>query len=243
MKNFFSLRIIFAATVLFFSINVKAQTDSYRSDSIMQINRKYRHEVGVDMSGLLQRSSSAALVFKRSSKSGRLNYRFQLGIQGKLPLNQKISSDDTSYTILAYKSPSSFGIFVGVGLERVKSFGRFNFYYGADLVPSYNASNSGYRIVSNGVSNPGSNGLLYESYTANIALTPFIGAKYRLSEHFSASIESALFISWFMSETRVSVPYYINGFGAMPGIVSKEETSGLNISMSYLRFLTLNYHL
>lgn len=81
--------------------------------------------------------------------------------------------------------------------------------------------------------------LLREISSIGMSIAPFVGAKYRFSEHLSASIETAFYLNYFFTQVIYSNP-------PLPIFNSKASTiqrvSGFEFSPKYLRFLTLNYH-
>jgi hypothetical protein len=247
MKNPFFFRIFFTAAILLILFNATAQ-----NDSIMRINRKYKYEVGVDMSELLQKTPGTALILKIKNNSGRFvelksakNYRLQLAVNGSLHKKETVPHDTS---IIKYKSKAtqSFYLQAMFGVERVNFYGKFNFYYGVDIGPYYNYINSGYTAYGyvNGSSISWAAGQPYEqeSRKGGIALIPFAGAKYRFSEHFSASIESGFNLAYFFSKTTVhNLPFV--GYNTLDLTLAEETATGIDFSMKYLRFLTLNYHL
>ena len=146
------------------------------------------------------------------------------------------------------------------GIERVNFFGRFNIFYGLDFGPYYNYSKFGYALYeyNNGntnyynysLNNPNGNYAFgpSESNKFGFAVSPFIGAKYRISERFSASIESSFFLSYFYSFNKIyAAPYYSGNstsFNAIEfnHVAAKTTINGIQFNMNYLRFLTFNYH-
>ena len=74
-----------------------------------------------------------------------------------------------------------------------------------------------------------------------------VGIKYRFSSRFSASLESGFYLSYFLTKEKYNNIRYgnnnINTSGYILLPISEKTTNGFNFSMSYLRFLTINYHL
>lgn len=248
MKNFFFFKTIFTASILLFLLNASAQ-----NDSITRLNRKYKTEIGVDMSQIFQRTPGTALILKLKNNRGRFvdltsakNYRIQFGINGSLPVSENVKDNDTTYYIYSAKTENSLSITAMFGFEKVKFYGKFNFFYGIDFGPSYSQHSTGYTAYRY---SSGQGGTVYGPFDqfdlkrAAFSVSPFIGAKYRLSEHFSASIESGFTLTYFISKSLIYSP----GINSNPYLkdaqLAEENKSGLELSMKYLRFLTLNYHL
>lgn len=147
------------------------------------------------------------------------------------------------------------------GIERVNFFGRFNFYYGMDYGPYYSYFKTGYAAYIS----YSTNGYMYFNYTYNnstssfytspsettkygLTIAPFIGVKYRISGRFSASIESAFYLSYYYSISKLFAQpnYYSNNNGfnqsTFTTVATKNVIHGLEFSPKYLRFLTFNYH-
>lgn len=244
---------------ILFSLTFCISAFSQQKDSIMAINRKYKKEVGIDFQGFFKSTLGTALIFKVKNNRNRYisltttkNFRFQLGISGTLPTNDKVTNIDTSKVRYSTQEASSFSIQPMLGMEKVNFYGKFNFYYGVDFGPYYNYTNSGYSVYTftnypyTGAMYSNSAGLPQQSEAKKygLSIAPFIGAKYRLSEHFSASIESGFFVSYFASKTKIySLPYINGGNKSTNTVIADKNYSGLDFSVKYLRFLTLNYHL
>ncbi len=241
-KNFTHL-LVFG--MLVFSI----QSFSQVNDSIMRINRKYKTEIGVDLTGLFFKTPGITLIAKVKNNAGRFidlksakNYRFQFGLSGGLPISEDVKRVDTSFLRYSNKPGKEINAFIMVGHERVNFYGRFNLYYGVDFGLSYNYSKVGYIDYAGVYSNY--NYLSpTETKRAELSVIPFVGAKYRFSEHFSASIESGFSLAYFISRavifgvSPVSYPTTVNTV-----VLATANQSGITFSMKYLRFLTLNYH-
>ena len=245
MKNLSSFRTILTASVLLLLLNAAAQ-----NDSIMRINRKYKTEVGIDMSQIFQKNPGTALILKIKNNRGRFidlrsakNYRIQLGINGSIPVSESSTPGDTAFIFYSSKPASTFNVNLMFGKEKVNFYGKFNFYYGFDVGPYYECYNSGYMAYTYPYGGGYSGSTQRESRKAGVAIFPFIGAKYRISEHLSASIESGFVFSYFMSKAVIlSVPN-ITSPDNKTSTLATEKVSGFDFSIKYLRFLTLNYHL
>jgi len=247
--------------LLFFICSIalsQAFAQTQQNDSLNRINRKYRKELSVDVQGLFMRSPGATAIYKIKRNDGRIvrlnsqkNYRLQLGLSGNLPLKERNTIKDTNSFLFSSRLKSAFNVSAMVGTENVIYSGRFNLYTGVDFGPYFSQSVSGYTVVAHnmpGVSGTSSswNGDSYwlqnENQTLGVAIIPFIGAKYRFSEHFSACIESGVNLAYFMAKSTLSnVPFYYSKSSEVKTVAYKEYT-GLNLSMQYLRFLTFNYH-
>ena len=247
--------ILFSLTVL-----VSKTAFSQSNDSINRLNRKYQKEIGIDLQGLFLKTLSTSLIFKSKDNSGRFveltsskNYRFQLGLSGTIPISEKTKALDTSVNRFASQDARTFSIQAMIGKERVKFYGRFNFYYGYDIGPYYLYSYSGYTVTTYSYQNYGGSSwitnnnnypwLQSETTKIGLGLAPFIGAKYRFSEHFSASMESSFFLSYFFSRTKLSSLPNVNNANSASTNVADKRSSGLEFYVKYIRFLTINYHL
>lgn len=250
---------LFLLALFIFSVsfNLSAQ----KSDSIMLINRKYKHEVGIDVQGLIQRNLGSTLILKIKRKenlvnlTGSKNFRFQLNLSGSFPVSEKTTQFDTlSGPYYNTKSSNSFVIQPMVGLERIKFYGKFNFYYGVDFGPYYSYNDNGYSIYKYYYNNNNNGTYSYsgslvetESKKYGLSIAPFIGIKYRISSHFSASLESGFYLSYFLTKEKynnigfANINPSMNGSLALP--ISEKTSHGFDFSMKYLRFLTINYHL
>src|ERR1044071_6025827 len=110
---------------------------SQNRDSIMAINRKFKKEIGVDIQGLFKTTPGTTLILKLKNNWGRFialtsakNFRFQLGLSGTIPVNEKTNSVDTSNSHYLTKEARSFSVQPMFGMEKVNFYGKFNFYYG-----------------------------------------------------------------------------------------------------------------
>lgn len=225
----------------------------------MAINRKFKREIGIDFQGFFKSTPGTALIFKIKNNGNRYislttikNFRFQLGISGTVPANDRVTIVDTSKVRYSTQEARSFSIQPMFGMEKVNFYGRFSFYYGIDFGPYYSFTNSGYSVYTytnypyGGAGYTTSAGLPQQSEAKKygLSIAPFIGAKYRISEHFSANIESAFFFSYFVTKTKIySIPYFNSANNSTNTVIADKNYSGFDFSMKYLRFLTLNYHL
>ncbi len=223
----------------------------------MLINRKYKHEVGIDVQGLIQRNLGSTLILKIKRKeklvnlTGSKNFRFQLNLSGTFPVSEKTTQTDSVQYHYSNKGASSFTIQPMFGIERIKFYRKFNFYYGVDFGPYYSYIDNGYMVFKYTYLNSGtygynaSNGFPVETQSKKygVSVAPFIGIKYRISSHFSASLESCFYLSYFITkEKSYNIPYYYNPSNSTV-LISEKTTHGFDFSMKYLRFLTINYHL
>ena len=223
----------------------------------MLINRKYKHEVGIDVQGLIQRSLGSTLILKIKRKeklvnlTGSKNFRFQLNLSGTFPVSEKTTQTDTVQYRYSNKGASSFTIQPMFGIERIKFYGKFNFYSGVDFGPYYSYSDNGYLAYKYTYLNNTTYG--YNNYIAfpietqskkyGVSVAPFIGIKYRISSHFSASLESGFYLSYFITkEKNYNIPFFYNPNNSTT-LISEKTSHGFDFSMKYLRFLTINYHL
>jgi hypothetical protein len=236
------------------------------------MNRRFKHEIGIDCQGFFKGSPGSAFIWKKK-KQGRLisltfsqNYRFQIAFNGTLPLTEKVTALDTTHGRYMSKQAIGYSIQPMFGIERVNFFNRFNIFYGCDFGPSFTYGRSGYIYYTYHYTSGGStyyntnyyytntSGLYYyndqagESKKIGLSVAPFIGVKYRISERFSASMESAIFLTYFYSVTKLyAQPYYsnTNSLNPIPNlttVAAKNTVSGVEFSPRYLRFLTFNYH-
>jgi hypothetical protein len=246
MKN----KVFFTLVGIFFCLNSFSQ----QKDSIMAINRKFKREIGVDLQGLFKSTPGTALILKIKNNRNRFislvstkNFRFQLGLSGTIPTTDNVKMVDSSTNRYSSQEARTYSIQLMAGMEKVNFYGKFNFYYGFDFGPYYNYSNTGYSslIYTNGGGAYSFSGGFPEQTEAKkmgVTFAPFVGAKYRISEHFSATIESAFYLSYFLSETKImDLPYYYSTVRTNK-VVAVKNSSGFDFSVKYLRFLTVNYH-
>lgn len=110
------------------------------NDSINRTNRKYQKEIAIDFQGLFLNVPGTAVIIKTKDNRGRFveltsskNFRFQFGVAGNLPLHEKTAILDTSNIRYASKEAKTFNAQAMFGKERVRFYGRFNFYHGCDI--------------------------------------------------------------------------------------------------------------
>jgi len=242
------------AICLFVSVGTAA---AQKLDSLKLNNRKFKHEIGIDFRGVLNfgniyyyannvrggynNANVTSLIYKVRNDRGKLvavsyakNWRFQLRTSSTTSTDrtQRFESNGQTFT---YKEDgfSNFYINPAVGIERVNFFNRFNFYYGADFGLSYSRSRglSNFGYVLNG------NGFLFTTNADAFGsgATAFLGMKYRISERFSISIESAfeIYFSWIKSSLYDDV---------QKETVSREAYESFGHLFKPLRLLTFNYH-
>lgn len=224
-----------------------------QKDSLKFNNRKYKYEVGIDMQGIFNNYLGTALIFKIRNDRGKFipvsyakNYRIQWFASAGLSGEDQVTDLDTfsNATISSSNQYDNLHLSAFVGMEKVHFSGKFNFYYGLDLGPSYSYWQTGYQIreiqsgsytttITSTVGDPN------ESHAIGVNVAPFFGVKYRFNERFSASAETAFFAAYaFISETR----YLIEYSGSTAQFASRIQTHRFSMYMDYLRFLTFNYH-
>ncbi len=218
------------------------------NDSINAVVRKYQKEVALDCQGLFLRMPSAAAILKTRANGGQYvdvssykNNRFQIAFAGNLILDEESSSTDT-FAYVVSQVPSFWRVAAMYGREKVQLYGKFNFYYGYDFGPFYEYRRSGYSALylGNGsVVNTNYTWPPSESSKIGLTIVPFMGCKYRFSEHFSVSLETGVSIAYFKSKTTGSVFPFIKQFNS----ITRTNTTGIDVRADYIRFLTLNYHM
>lgn len=221
----------------------------------MVMNRKYKNEIGIDFQGLFKGTPGTSLIWKRK-KVGRLisltfikNYRFQVALSGTIPIGQKVTQVDTTKGHYVTREAVQYSIQPMFGIERVNFYGRFNFFYGMDCGPFYNYNRTGYTIFYYSNYNSGS-ATSISGFPANetskigLSIIPFLGIKYRIGEHFSASMESGFNLSYYFSDSKLLQyqNYYYNIQTNYNVVTTTSKFHGLSFNMLYLRFLTFNYH-
>jgi hypothetical protein len=221
---------------------------SQARDSIMALNRKFNREIGVDFQGFFKGTPSTSLVFKVKKQSHLVsltfseNYRIQVNVSGSVPFSTTVTQTPNVGTT-DIKPNSQFSIQPLFGIEKIYYYGRFNLFGGMDGGPEYhhmyqdynNNNNLGYYYYyQNDYSNTISGG--------GFSLIPFVGAKYRLSEHFSLTAESALSIGYSFTKTVTKGGYVTPNTGILTNVTTETKTNSLDLNTRYLRFLTLNYH-
>jgi hypothetical protein len=242
MKKQFTVSTIMLLACLLSSLSLFSQA----RDSVMALNRKYNREMGIDFQGVFKGTPGTSLILKVKKKSHLVsltfseNYRFQLGLSGSVPISSHtIQSQDSLHTTVV-NTYSQFSIQPLVGLEKIYYYGRFNLYGGLDAGPYYNRMSQGYSVLSG--SNYYTGTLPLTSWGAGIAIIPFAGMKYRLTERFSVSLESAFTLAYNYTKTVYGGVSYSNGQNTQTWTKSEAQLSTLIFNMRYLRFLTLNYH-
>lgn len=227
------------------------------SDStITKLNRKYENEISIDFQGLFKGTAGSALTWKKKkhlkigevSQKEAIYYRFQIALSGSLPFGQASQEVDTSSGHYVSSLQQQFSIDLKFGKEKIKSFGRFSTYYGIDAGPLFNYTKDGFSGYLQHNGNYWINGptLPAQTYKYGISAIPFVGCKYRFSEHFSASIESGLNLSYSYSVVKTFEALYYpiqrNSFDLVNKVVNTSQYSTFALTTLYLRFLTLNYH-
>lgn len=227
---------------LFCSLSLFSQA----RDSVMALNRKYKREMGIDFQGFFKGTPGTSLILKVKKKSHLIsltfseNYRFQLNLSGSIPITSNTSQGLDSNRTEIVNPSSQFSIQPLVGIEKIYYYARFNLYGGLDAGPNYNRMSQGYILVSG--YNYYSNNYPMTSWGAGFSFIPFVGMKYRLTERFSLSAESAFALAYNYTKTVYGGVAYSNGSGSQTWAKSETRFSALTFNMRYLRFLTLNYH-
>ena len=236
---------------ILFCMNIYSQNQPI--DSIMVLNRKFKYEIGIDFQGFFKGNAGTSLILKVKKPTNGFvpltyttNFRFQLALSGTLPFESKVTAIDTTITNAYYNNSVSKDLFIQpmIGIERVNFYNRFNIFYGFDIGPyyHYNSNTSTYygfvnQFYSNGYPTGGTVNNYY-----GIAVVPFFGVKYRLTERFSISVESGINIAYDYLNCRLNetdLNTFTNQFESLTMV--KNEKRFL-VNMMYLRFLNLNYH-
>lgn len=267
MEKLLNVRLLLIAIVFLSSISVYSQ----RNDSIQEINRKYKNEIGIDFKGFTGGSIGTAIIYKKKYNTGRLvsmsfarNLRYQVGLDVNFPLGKSVSTVD-SLKIIESNQTKYFSIQPRFGIEKIYYNDKFGFYYGIDFGVGYSYNASAYDVymlkfnTGNGQSADlySLNTLPYKSTMINAGLYPFFGVKYRFAERFSVSIETSISLVYEYSHVSTisryynveGVPqYYYNYYYGYLNSYTKPEfnnvdrTHLIRLNINYLRFLTLNYH-
>jgi len=134
---------------------------SQTQDSTKFNNRKYKWEIGIDMKGLFNGTPGGAMVFKTRKTLGKLvpisysnNLRYLVSLVGTQPTQSNFTIDENSPIRVVNNDDNRKYHFTecGIGYEHIDFYGRFNFYYGLDLILkySYNTPTTYYYYSSNG---------------------------------------------------------------------------------------------
>lgn len=235
---------------LFFLLPLAATAQ--QNDSLKFNNRKYKYEVGIDMQGLFTNYLGTSLILKIRNDRGKfvpvssaINYRIQWYASAGLSGQDRVTDLDTfPFATVSSNQYDHLHLNAFAGMEKVHFYGKFNLYYGLDFGPSYSYSQTGYLIreVQSGpytVTNFISISNLNESHGLGLNVVPFFGVKYRFTERFSASAETAFFAAYaYVSQTF----FVVENSGSTAQFASRIQTHRFSMFMNYLRFLTFNYH-
>ncbi|MCC6412090.1 MAG: hypothetical protein IT270_10550, partial [Saprospiraceae bacterium] len=223
-----------------------------QKDSLKFNNRKYKYEVGIDMQGFFGGNPGTGLVLKVRNDRGKFvpvsyakNYRYQISFFGDLNSKANVTELDTftNYSIEP-KASNRFYVQAMVGMEKVVFFRKFNLYYGLDFGPHYDYYHTDYTIEKQIVGGQevvsvSGVGRMTEWQQVGASIVPFIGVKYRISDRFSVSAETAFFVKYaYISETW----YGTDATGFDDVYASRVKYHNITTGMDYLRFLTFNYH-
>jgi hypothetical protein len=228
-----------------------------KSDSLTSLNRKYKREIGIDFQGFFRGAPGTTFIYKIRNDRGKYisvasarNFRFQLNLEGNMPLATKITYGDTTMASYYKQDPRELTIQLSLGLERVRFYDRFNFYYGIDVGPSYSFYDSGYDYYRylNSTNNQYYYGGRYwgeqiVEKRIGMSFSPFVGVKYRFAERFSVSLESSFVASVFMKTKEGYLPIYANGGRPSTKVITKIKETGIEFYPRYLRLLSINYHI
>ena len=168
---------------------------------------KYKNEIGIlNLERVFNGDLSAFFIYKRratepeGAPTNRSKYtRFQLSLSG----NQSVAGEEGLF------GQDFHNLWFSIGKEWAQhQHHRFTFYYGWD----------------------GSLGFFWNenSSTFRLGASPFVGAKFHLSERFHLSLESSFLLAYNFREIETG-----NG---------KDNEHRINYGMDYLRFLTLGYY-
>ena len=253
MKRLLSFKAIFCFLCVCYPVYFFSQNN----DSLTKLNRKFRHEVAVDLQGLIMRTPGTALIFKVRNGSSTYpektvarNLRLQVGFGGTVPASVNTTITDSSTFRYSQKATAAYSVQALAGTEMVHFYGRFNFYYGCDAGYFYSYASSGYSLTlmnryssAFSVSNGTFSWLETDTYTNAVVLNPFLGFKYRFATHFSVGIESGVNIMYYMQRTKINtIPHYYNTAFSAKNIATN-NTNGFSALTQYIRFFTINYHL
>jgi hypothetical protein len=218
-----------------------------QTDSLKFSNRKYKREIGIDMTGIFAGNPGSSLIFKIRNDRGKLialtyakNYRFAVNFSGNLNLNSKYYGEEKERLVDSVDVEYQYSYFnFLLGIERVNFYNKINFYYGCDagLFNQNSLNSNSYYYYQNNVLN-------YlrsdeKSNSLGAILIPFFGLKYKLNERFSLSLESGASVRYAHIMTKYKQGRYIED---VEGLVKKTVSNRLFIDFIPLRFLTFNYH-
>ncbi|MFN8438723.1 MAG: hypothetical protein U0V72_13995 [Cytophagales bacterium] len=263
-KNSIS-KVVFLLTFLF-SYPITFAQEAVKDTTKLSYN-VYQNEVGIDIKSILRAVPDISIIWKRKIKQSQnclKNYRFQLYLNGYIPTKNKVTQNDTTNGKFDYESEKFFYIQPMIGIEKIKSYGKFKLFYGIDIGAFYSYRNSGYMYYyqkNSNVANLYNNYYYIYNYTQNpnlfspntnyntngiwnkygATIAPFFGVKYFFTDRFSASIETSFYLSYFNMKIKL-LPYYSNNNSTAKNIATKIENEGLDFNLKYLRFITFNYH-
>ena len=136
---------------------------------------------------------------------------------------------------------SSYEISLGIGVEKETRINKFAHFWGLDIVPYY--------FYNKNIEVERESGDTYEimdrEFTQyQMAVNPFIGAKFYISDRFLVSLETGFSVAYrynISSAFRNNV-IIVNGAPIDDiSLSSKSNFHGINISYNNLRFLTIGY--
>lgn len=250
MRQFFTLALL----LCFFASPVWGQMRLFSApkDTTKFNNRKYKQELGLNVAGIFGGYVGGSLVWKIRDDRSELvpvtysNYwRIQAGTAGRTFTGYEDSIRWEAYLIRNISArPSSYNQFwATIGRERNNFHNRFNLFYGWEVGPRLE-----YEHSTNGISGPlvDQNGLLighfygdYRAKTFSLGAyaAAFFGVKYRFSERISLSFETAFWLLYSASHRKTNTE--------VKGVKVEGPSQWYHKfehSLSYIRFITLNYH-
>lgn len=128
MKKHLRLFFLFTISFLLFSLKVFSQ----KNDSLIAMNRKFKNEIGIDFKDFFHGAVGTSLIWKRKKTEHLIalktakNYRFQVGLNGTIPIVQKTTQNDSTNGYYENFEQKLLYLQVLVGIEKINFFGRFN---------------------------------------------------------------------------------------------------------------------
>lgn len=175
-------KILLLISVLFSTIVFN--TNAQESTSSSFNNPRNKWEIGLNTLSLFDMSQKVApgLLIKRYTQTEKGGSAVRFKISPRI-INASAPKGSANQRNLYSKNP---GIFVALGYEWQKHYGRFTPYYGGEIFTSYNM----FKASSGGII-----GLKQTAF--ELGGSGFIGAKFYTTNHISFSVESHLLYTYY----------------------------------------------
>jgi hypothetical protein len=186
-----------------------------------------------EIGGVVQPGNPSIFLRKNITKLKGLNevyraYRFRIS------LNSTFRSLDTLSNYIYATRGTVLRPSIEVGYEYQQQMGKFQLFYGSDIVAEYYLSKAEIPAPNN------RNNVVEVHYTKtqgyNVGVAPFIGIKYFIHSHFAVSLESnflVYFSSYDLSEKNV--------YNGQILYESNSKTTSFNTSISSVSVLNVSY--